>query len=252
MDTCEKIIDSGKLRAVSLSDQKDKTELQFGLEVIRYLLKTIGEYDQLTSLLEEKGEQSDVAEEKKSLYIFCATDENNQFRQWLKYGDAGKGVSIGFRRLELFEKIKADDKYLAYTYPVVYYNDDYTIFNPQSPRIKEFEEDLLAYLHILNSQLENKKDNCCLKCCLKKEVYDVLLVFASLIKKAVYQSEKEWRLLVLTNKTPKTESNKQFIEIEDIKETITGITFGPASSQTDCSRLSGEFSESKWKELFKQ
>jgi hypothetical protein len=219
-ETIQKILKGDSLRFGSLNNQADKKELIFGLEVLRNLLERHGEYTSLVDLVKTKTSGITCADGiKRQFYIFCASEKKDVYRQWLRYGGQARGVCMSINRKELFGRLSGNGDIFSYIYPVMYYkkgNDDYSLIKP---RIKGFENDMLAYFSTLNDDVEDAGNDEALK----NEIFQVILVFASLIKDAAYRGEDEWRYLAL----PKETITDEYLLLEGILGCIEAIILGP-------------------------
>jgi hypothetical protein len=123
--------------------------------------------------------------------VFSTSSCNDLHQQWIKYSDNGKGVCIGIKRHILFEMLSLNkrDK-LIYTYPIVYYDDDYRMHDT---RIEKFEAIITESIRKLYHNNTSKN------CDYNTELFSLILLFASLIKNDFHEAEQEWRYLVLTN-----------------------------------------------------
>jgi hypothetical protein len=204
--------------------QGDKFEIAFGLKVLQAILEKGNEkYAKILELIKQKPEDQ-IGVMQKPFFIFCTSEKLTQ-KQWLEYGDSGRGGGIIFNRKGLFNTLtrqmqncNIQNKALWYVYPVVYYNEDYTLCKS---RIKQFEPIILMYLSLLEQQLQEPHDQS-----FADEVFRIILAFSSLIKNSKYQEENEWRYLVLKDND---ECNIHISKEDDtyIAECIEGLEFGP-------------------------
>ncbi|GHU81561.1 hypothetical protein FACS189468_4460 [Spirochaetia bacterium] len=230
----QKIVEDNSLRFSNLNKQADKKELIFGLEVLQSLCERSGEYKPLVDLIETKKSGASLAGIKMQFFIFCTNEKKDVYRQWLRYGDKGRGVCIKIDRKKLFNKLSNKKDALCYIYPVLYYvsiNDDYSLINP---RIKRFENDMLAYFYTLNKDIESAGNDDALK----DEIFQVILVFASLIKDAAYRGENEWRFLALQEK-----NSDEYFLCDNIFDCIEAIILGPGLSKIESANIKAFFED---------
>jgi len=235
------IVENGSLRFTNILRLNDPLEIKFGIDVIKHITS---DNQELNEFIHEslKFKEPNI----NPFFVFSTSENNDIHQQWINYGDRGNGVSIGFHRLNLFTNIKnkISNNSLCYIYPVIYYNQDFTLANC---RMENFENNILVFLNKLNSDYFNATD----KNDYLKEVYTLILVLASLIKSEFHKEELEWRYLVLTRKKDHIKTVLKNNEIQQVLEFIfqpilsykrndtffKEIMLGPNQSNTEVSKL---------------
>ncbi|ADK81926.1 DUF2971 domain-containing protein [Sediminispirochaeta smaragdinae] len=201
------IVENCSLRFSNIYRLNDPLEIEFGLSVIKKIFKDESTVLEIISDYERK------AIYDADFYIFSTSAEHDIHQQWINYAERGKGVAIGFNRIKFFEKIKEKmgEGSLCYIYPVVYYDEKLEIVDQ---RIYDFENTI--YNHMTSIVNENNKYSETIQ----KELINLILIMASLIKNEFHKEEQEWRYFILSNKKNFTKYILKDKEIQQIVEIV--------------------------------
>ncbi|HPS87696.1 MAG TPA: DUF2971 domain-containing protein [Spirochaetota bacterium] len=234
ISTFLKIIKSKELRLSHFNFLNDPNEVHFGLKVIKHILRESDIYDIICGeyfedLFNLKRLKTD------SIFVFSLSEDGDSLSQWMSYGDHGAGVSISFfhNRMKDFLTLPEKTKMKAFL-PVNYYSDGYrgTDFYLKNDRLNNFEKNLVLIFNIIYDSIQSKM----IDIEILKFIADYIVLFASCIKHSFYESEKEFRIILMTSDENNihTEFLKDSLKIyyqADIKAVmhsmISGVIIGP-------------------------
>ena len=194
LKSLKEILESTTLYFTSIVEQNDPQELVFGLRTIQGIIEKHGSPKNKLYKIINDIEKYWINKGINNIFIFATSSDNDDYSQWIKYGDSGYGVSIGIERIKLLNLMSKNikNKNLVYNYPIQYYDNHK---NVSKHKIKKFDEIIAKacddlwerYFEEDGTQKE------------QEDVYNLLTIFASMIKDSFHSEENEWRYILISN-----------------------------------------------------
>jgi hypothetical protein len=96
-ETLEKILESNCVRATSIRHVNDQKEFRYGKDLVEEILgQRQFERHDLGPILDDLRRRIDLFDARTDVFVFCASEESDCKSQWHRYGEDGKGYSLGF------------------------------------------------------------------------------------------------------------------------------------------------------------
>jgi hypothetical protein len=198
-----------KIRSGTQNNEfKHITNLQLDYNIKKYNTTIDKELLKQNSLIQEE-KVNNLFEETfnstQEIYVSSFCEHENYYPAWRFYGDEGKGVAIGFKEKFFSKNINVLNSFpLGVIFAKVIYNEaEYSkkfkelieLVTAQIRRVSEFNIDSVSEIIGLYGA--------------------ILLGYCSTIKHPAYESEKEYRVVIHTNKKMLTNQEKAKYYIDD-------------------------------------
>lgn len=202
IDAFLKIIENNTLWFTHMSFQKDPSEVDFGVDVILDILsknkKDLSPIIDIIKNMRILYNKYAFNLDKNLLFIFSLSEAGDNLPQWVQHGDDSNGICIKFEREHLFNnvaEIMKEYEIRVIHFPVQYYTNNHL---KNDNNLKGFEEALLdTYISMSNYIHDEKATN---DQNVKIAIYEITKSIASFIKNDFFSNEKEWRLVMPTNR----------------------------------------------------
>ena len=179
-------------------DMNDPQEITFGTEIILNLLKQkMGDDSVIFKMIENcrsRNEKAFATGHPNNVFIFSFSEKGDDLKQWIHYGNNGKGVSIEFVFSKIQEALIYDEIGSEQWLLPVYYFNQYK--KPSDTRAQHFCDMLLNIFRGIEKGIVEAK--CQSDQNVMQMSYDNVRFFSSFIKQDLFQDEKEWRLVINT------------------------------------------------------
>lgn len=201
------ILQSKSFYFTSIEEQNDPQELIFGLKVLKKIIKCGCKHNITILHVIDQTDKLESWSRINNIFIFATAADSDDYSQWIKYGDRGAGVSIGIERVKLIKLMikNLDDKTLIYNYPIQYYKGEK---NVSKNKIQDFELTVINTLDRIAEKYlsQNGSFNT------RKDFFNLLSIFASLIKDSFHKEEHEWRYMVISDILDETDDSEIIVQ----------------------------------------
>lgn len=230
--------------ASSVYTMNDPSEVFYGYDIVKEMIKRADEKKYLTSSINQIVITDYTEEQKNKLFmdhffnvektpfvisfsqsreVETEKDQDEELFMWSMYGDSGRGVRLGFDINIVPTKIEGKSSEIL-TFPVCY--DDEAIEKNLYPTLHKQVEDSYKRLEAINNAEDILKEKV-------TTIASIYTLFCSLIKNPKYKQEKEWRMVThshnaLTDVKMRTRAAlivpymEMLIPIRYLKEIIVG------------------------------
>lgn len=185
LEALEAMIKSQSIRASSVFLMNDPNELIYGQEYIT------NKFNQtLSDKLKHSYEGQSI--NSFSAFVFSLSELNDDMNQWEKYGNKHKGIRVGFTPKNLLEFWCEIDNITVFLIPVIYHNNNSKYLDPYGT---VFDEMKSSFISDINSYyIDNEINHIELN-----ELKFFCSLISSMIKRKEWSSEKEWRIICISN-----------------------------------------------------
>ena len=99
------LLKSGEIWCSTILEMNDPLEIKFGRKIIKEkILQNNPKKDKIVQWIDDL--YSIDSDTQNNLYILSTSKEQDSYQQWINYAENGEGLSIGFKREELFTFLK--------------------------------------------------------------------------------------------------------------------------------------------------
>jgi len=185
LETIENIIKSQSIRASNIFLMNDPNELIYGQESIT------NEFNQKLSIkLKHTYNQQSI--NTVSAFVFSLSELSDDMNQWEKYGNKHKGIRVGFTPKNLLEYWCKIDNISVFLVPVIYQDSQSKYLSSYGDTFSKFKNEFISAInnYYIDKEINNLELN-------KLKFFCSLI--SSMIKRKEWSSEKEWRIICISN-----------------------------------------------------